>query len=114
MSLVLYHHPFPRAAGTLWILEEVGVPYELRWVDIMAGEQKKPEVTKHNPMGKLPTLVDGDVVVTEAAAAAGVPNGLHNASHFEPPQRSFAARDLTGGPRNSHVFRSHGLIHRPV
>jgi glutathione S-transferase len=68
MSIVLYHHPFSRAAGTLWILEEVGAPYELRWVDLMAGEQKKPELTKLNPMGKLPTLVDGDVVVSEAAA----------------------------------------------
>jgi glutathione S-transferase len=68
MSIVLYHHPFSRAAGTLWILEEVGVSYDLRWVDIMAGEQKEPELTKLNPMGKLPTLVDGDLVVTEAAA----------------------------------------------
>jgi len=70
MSIVLYHHPFSRAAGTLWPLEEVGVDYELRWVDIMAGDQKKEEVSRLNPMGKLPTLVDGDEVVTEAAAIA--------------------------------------------
>jgi glutathione S-transferase len=68
MPIVLYHHPFSRAAGTLWMLEEVGVPYELRWVDLTAGEQKKPDFTKQNPMGKLPTVVDGDVVITEAAA----------------------------------------------
>lgn len=70
MSIVLYHHPFSRAAGTLWPLEEVGVDYELRWVDIMAGDQKKEELTRLNAMGKLPTLVDGDQVVTEAAAIA--------------------------------------------
>jgi glutathione S-transferase len=68
VSIVLYHHPFSRASGTLWMLEEVGVDYELRWVDIRAGEQKKPELVKLNPMGKLPTLVDGDTVVTENAA----------------------------------------------
>jgi len=60
MSIVLFHHPFSRASGTLWALEEVGVDYELRWVDIMAGDQKREEVTRFNPMGKLPTLVDGE------------------------------------------------------
>lgn len=68
MSIVLYHHPFSRAAGTVWMLEEVGVPYELRYVDIMKGEQKNPEVVALNGMGKLPVLVDGDAVVTESAA----------------------------------------------
>lgn len=70
MPLSLYYHPYSRAAGTLWALEEVGVPYELKVVDILKGAQKGPELTAKNPMGKLPTLVDGDVVVTEAAAIA--------------------------------------------
>jgi len=70
MSIVLYHHPFSRAAGTLWMLEEAGVPYELRFVDIMKGAHKAPEIVRLNPMGKLPTLVDGDMVVTENAAIA--------------------------------------------
>ncbi|MFT3815939.1 MAG: glutathione S-transferase family protein [Acidovorax sp.] len=68
MSIRLYYHPYSRAAGTLWALEEAGVPYELRVTDILKGEQKGPELVALNPMGKLPTLVDGDVVVTEAAA----------------------------------------------
>jgi glutathione S-transferase len=68
MSIHLYYHPYSRAAGTLWALEEAGVPYELQVTDIMKGEQKGPELTAKNPMGKLPTLTDGDVVVTEAAA----------------------------------------------
>lgn len=68
MSIVLYHHPFSRASGVVWMLEEVGVPYELRYVDIMAGAQKAPEILALNPMGKLPILTEGDVVVTEGAA----------------------------------------------
>lgn len=70
MSITLYHHPFSRAAGAVWSLEEVGVDYELRFVDFMKGEQKSPELVALNPMGKLPILTDGDVVVTEAAAIA--------------------------------------------
>jgi glutathione S-transferase len=68
--ITLYHHPFSRAAGVLWSLEEVGEPYELKYVDIMKGEQKAPALLALNPMGKIPVLVDGDVVVTESAAIA--------------------------------------------
>jgi len=68
MSIVLYHHPFSRAAGVVWMLEEIGVEHELRFVDIMGGAQKAPEMVALNPMGKLPTLTDGDTVVTESAA----------------------------------------------
>ncbi len=70
MSIVLYYHPFSRAANTVWMLEELEAPYELRHVDIMKGEQKGPEVLALNPMGKLPILQDGDAVVTESAAIA--------------------------------------------
>lgn len=65
---VLYHHPFSRAANVVWMLEEVGVPYELRPVDLLKGEQKSKDVVALNPMGKLPILVDGAAVVTESAA----------------------------------------------
>lgn len=68
MSVVLYHHPYSRAANVVWMLEEVGIPYELSFVDLRAGAQKSPEYLKLNPMGKVPTLVDGDVVLTEGAA----------------------------------------------
>ncbi|HEY0464064.1 MAG TPA: glutathione S-transferase family protein [Polyangiaceae bacterium] len=68
MSLVLYHHPYSRAATILWMLEEVGVDYQLRFVDLLAGAHKAPELLRLNPMGKLPILSDGDEVVTEVAA----------------------------------------------
>lgn len=50
------------------MLEEIGQPYELRYVDIKAGEQRSPEFRQVNPMGKIPVLVDGPTVVTEVAA----------------------------------------------
>lgn len=91
MAIVLYHHPFSRAAHTVWMLEEVAVEYDLKFVDIMSGEQKKEEVTKLNPMGKLPLLVDGDAVITESAAI-----GLYLADRYAPgrlaPKLDDAAR----------------------
>jgi len=68
MSIVLHHHPFSRASGVVWMLEEIGIEYELRFVDIMTGAHKAADLVAMNPMGKLPILVDGDVVVTESAA----------------------------------------------
>ena len=70
MTITLYHHPFSRAAGTVWALEELGQPYELKFVDLMKGAHKGPDVVALNPMGKLPILTDGDAIVTEAAAIA--------------------------------------------
>jgi glutathione S-transferase len=79
MSITLYHHPFSRAAGVLWMLEEVGAKYDLHFVDIMAGQQKSPDILALNPMGKLPVLTDGDQVVTESAAI-----GLYLADRYSP------------------------------
>ncbi|MCB9674171.1 MAG: glutathione S-transferase family protein [Alphaproteobacteria bacterium] len=70
MSIKLYHHPWSRAANVIWMLEELGVPYELEFVDIQKGAQKAPSFLALNPMGKLPTLVDDGVVLTESAAIA--------------------------------------------
>lgn len=70
MPLILHHHPFTRAAGVVWMLEEVGEPYELIYMDVPAGDHKREGFKAKNPMGKLPTLIDGDVVVSESAAIA--------------------------------------------
>ena len=87
MSITLYHHPFSRAANVVWALEELGVPYELRFVDIMKGAQKAPDIVALNPMGKVPILTDGDLVVTEAAAI-----GLYLADRYSLGNRAVARR----------------------
>ena len=92
MSIVLYHHPFSRAATVVWMLEEVGVPYELRFVDLTKGEQKGESVRGLNPMGKLPVLVDGEAVVTETAAI-----GLYLADRYAPGRLAPALDDPARG-----------------
>ena len=66
--LTLYHSPQSRSIRPRWLLEELGVPYELKVVSLQAGDQKKPEYLKLNPNGTVPTLVDGDLVLFESAA----------------------------------------------
>jgi glutathione S-transferase len=50
------------------MLTELGAEHEQVVVDLLSGETGSPEYRRINPMGKIPTLVDGDVVVTEVAA----------------------------------------------
>ena len=68
MSIELFYHPYTRAANTVWMLEEVGTEYELKFLNIMSGAHKSEALLSKNPMGKLPTIVDGDTVVSESAA----------------------------------------------
>ena len=70
MPIILSHHPHSRASNVVWMLEEVGVPYELEYVDMAKGQQKDPAHKILNPMGKVPVLRDGEALVTESAAIA--------------------------------------------
>src|SRR5678810_707882 len=69
-GITLYHSPGSRAFIAYWLLEEIGVAFDVKTVDISKGEQKKPDYLKLNPAGKVPTLTDGKVVVSENPAIA--------------------------------------------
>ena len=62
-----YYHPESRAVTTSWMLAELGVDHESILIDFHAGANHQEEFVAINPMRKVPTLVDGGVVVTEAA-----------------------------------------------
>ena len=64
----LHYFPANANAAPHMVLEEIGAEYELRLVDRSAHGQKSNEYLKINPNGRIPTLVDGDTVVFEAAA----------------------------------------------
>jgi glutathione S-transferase len=66
--LKLYHANPSRSSVAMWMLEEVGEPYAVELLSLKNGDQSKPAYLKLNPMGKVPTLVDGDTVVSEVSA----------------------------------------------
>jgi glutathione S-transferase len=67
-QLTLYHAAPSRSSIALWMLEEVGEPYDLHVLDLKKGENRAPAYLAVNPMGKVPALRHGDAMVTEAAA----------------------------------------------
>ncbi|QYF92102.1 glutathione S-transferase family protein [Massilia sp. PAMC28688] len=66
--ITLFHAPHSRSSGVLTLLEELNAPYELRVLNMKAGEQRQPPFLAINPLGKVPALLDGDTLVTEQVA----------------------------------------------
>lgn len=66
-DLTFYTNPMSRGRIARWMLEETGQPYHTEFLDF--GPAMKAESYKVlNPLGKVPTIVHGDTVVTECAA----------------------------------------------
>src|SRR6185437_371888 len=64
----LYEFGPTRSIRVRWALQELGVDFEAIHVNLVAGEHKQPEFLAMNPAGKIPVLVDGDLVLTESVA----------------------------------------------
>ncbi len=64
----LYHAPQSRSTRPRWLLEEIGVPYDLVRLDMKQNDHKTPEYLRVHPHGQVPALVDGDLTLLESAA----------------------------------------------
>jgi glutathione S-transferase len=64
----LYFAPKTRATRPRWMLEELGIPYEIIAVDLEAKENRRSEYLRIHPLGQVPALVDGDVTIFESIA----------------------------------------------
>jgi glutathione S-transferase len=91
-TLTFYTNPMSRGQIARWMLEEVGAPYEQVLLDY-GTTMKAPDYLAINPMGKVPAIKHGDVVVTECAAicaymadafpeAALVPDPAHRGDYY--------------------------------
>jgi len=94
-ELVFYTHPMSRGRIVRWLLEEIGQPYRTEILDY-GTTMKAPEYLAINPMGKVPALKHGDVVVTECAAiCAYLADAFPDAGLAPPP----------GDPRRGPYYR---------
>jgi glutathione S-transferase len=67
-DITLYHASPSRSSVVLWMLEEVGVPYDIKLLSLSKGDNLKPDYLAINPMGKVPAIKHGDTIITEVAA----------------------------------------------
>jgi len=66
--LKLYGINQSRAFRPLWLLQELGLEYEHIRVDYRGDELREPDFLAMNPNGRIPVLVDGDLVLWESMA----------------------------------------------
>jgi glutathione S-transferase len=64
----LYEFAPTRSIRARWTLQELGVDFDAISVNLIKGEHRRPEFLAVNPAGKVPALVDGDMVLTESIA----------------------------------------------
>ena len=68
MKMKLYEFGPTRSIRVRWTLQELGVEFESIPINLLAGEHLQPKFLKINPAGKIPVLVDDDLVLTESVA----------------------------------------------
>ena len=108
-DLILYHIAPSRSSIVHWMLEEVGQPYELRVLNHKKGENREGAYLAVNPMGKVPALVHGGVVITEAAAIC-----CYLADAFPDAGLSVPLGDRRRGPYLKWLFFSPGCLEPAV
>jgi len=78
------------------VLEEIGAPFELAFVDRAAGAHKSADYLKLNPNGQIPVLVDGDIVLYETGAICLHLADTHPDAHLVP---------ALGTPARAHCYK---------
>jgi glutathione S-transferase len=82
--IVLFHCMSARSFRPLWTLEELGLPYELRMLPFPPRVHAR-EYLSVNPLGTVPALMDGDVVMTESAAMCQYLSDRDGPTHLSVP-----------------------------
>lgn len=101
--ITLYHAPMSRSGSILWLLEELGVPYQTKIVDIRRADGSGARAMENpHPHGKVPVLTDGEDTVFEGSAIA-----LYLADKY----RTKTMGPLTGQPQRGEYLA--WLAYRP-
>jgi len=107
-ELILYTNPMSRGRIARWMLEEVGQPYRTEVLDY-ATSMKAPAYLAINPMGKVPALRHGDVVVTETAAICAYLADAFPEAKLAPPPG-----DRRRGPYYRWLFFTAGPVEAAI
>ncbi len=92
-DITFFHSPQTRSSGAKVLLEELGVPYTLKILNMRAGEHLGAAFLAINPIGKVPAILDGEALVSEQVAVF-----LHLADRFPAAGLAPALDDPLRGP----------------
>lgn len=101
--------PNSRAVRTAWLLEELGLEYELERFTLGDKAMRAPDYLEKNPNGRVPTLTDGEVTITESTAIAQYLAARYGEGRFAPAPES---ADFPGFLQWLHY--AEGMIMPPI
>jgi glutathione S-transferase len=105
----LYGHPNTRSTRALWALEEAEATYNYVQVNLLKGEARSAAFLEINPGGKLPALVDGNLILTESAAIC-----MYIADKFPAAQLAPAHASLQRAKLNQWCFFALSELEQPL
>ena len=82
--LTLHHAPGTRSVRIVWLLEELGLDYDLKLHKLGDPEMRSAEYQKVHPMGRVPALIDGDVTLVESGAIVEYVLARHGGGKLRP------------------------------
>ena len=85
-----------RGFRVVWLLEEMGLPYRVRQVDLLSGIENDTEFLAINPAGFIPAIVDGDTVMVESIAIMEYLLARHGPSPLAPAPSDAEAQAALG------------------
>jgi glutathione S-transferase len=83
--IILHHLNFSRSTRVLWLLEELGLDYQLVHYQRGAGFRAPESLKAVHPLGKAPVIQDGDLVLAESAIILSYINDRRGEGRFAPP-----------------------------
>ena len=80
----IHHAPNTRSVRAIWLMEELGLPYEIEMYKLGDPSMRAPDYLKVHPMGRVPALEDGDVTVFESGAIVEYVLARHGGGRLRP------------------------------
>ena len=105
----IYYAPNTRAVRIVWLFEELGLPYELERFKLGDPGMRAPEYLKVNPMGRVPTLLDGDLTMSESGAIVQYVLARYGNGRLVP---ALTSQDF--GPYLQWLHYAEGMLMPPV
>ncbi|MGY8733709.1 MAG: glutathione S-transferase family protein [Pirellulales bacterium] len=84
----VHHAPNTRSVRAIWLLEELGLPYDVQEYKLGDRSMRAPDYLKIHPMGRVPALEDADVTIFESGAIVEYVLARYGEERMQPPVNS--------------------------
>jgi glutathione S-transferase len=107
--LTVHHAPNSRSVRAIWLMEELGLDYDIKFYNLKDLGRNEPGYRKVHPMGRVPAVQDGDVTIFESGAIVEYVLARHGGGKMRP-----AADDAEFANYLTWLHYAEGMLMPPV